>query len=148
MLFVCKSYRPFQVAYRWTGKVDNYLILLEGVMERELHKSSILDTGSGNPIPKENGSRLKKSNRKRYGRTDEQIPICLNSKRNQMRIIDFSSGFFRSLTPSYTFQVDAIAWKKYVATFQKLEEHYILNFIRKKLNISLNLDLYRIKGPK
>ena len=76
-------------------------------------------------------------------RTDEQIPVCLNSKRNELRNVDLNTGFFRSLTQSETFEVDVNGWNKYVGTFQRLENHYVMNFIRKKLNISLNLDLQK-----
>ena len=90
------------------------------------------------------GSRARRNVKKRFARNDGQIPICLNSKRNELRVIDISSGsgLFRALSSSETFEIDALAWKKYISTFKKMEEHYILNFIRKKLNISCNIDLF------
>lgn len=121
-IFCRKNYRSFQVATRWNGKVDSYLILLEGVIEREVIRNSFMDHsgGGGNMLMKADSIGKKKNTRKRFVRNDDQIPVCLNSKRNQSRNIESNAGFFRSLTISETFEVDVSGWKKYVNTFQRI----------------------------
>ncbi len=45
------------------------------------------------------GSKFKRNNKRKFGRTDEQIPICLNSKRSEGRNNnECHPGHFRSVT--------------------------------------------------
>ena len=82
--------------------------------------------------------KLKRNIKKRYARTDQQIPICLNSKRSEMRLSQGNSGFFRAITFTQTFEVDVPFWKKYVTQFKQMEDDYLLGFIRKKIGINLS----------
>ena len=49
------------------------------------------------------------------------------------------AGNFRALTDVRMLEVSSSSWRRYVDDFKKLQEEYLMNFIRKKLNISLNL---------
>jgi hypothetical protein len=92
----------------------------------------------------EHGSRFRKQHRKCYGRTSDQIPICLNSKRSEGRNGDESVALsFRTLTETDILEVPITIWKNYVKDFKRLQEEYLMNFIRKRLNLSLNFDAKR-----
>lgn len=114
---------------------------MEGIVEKESLRSSIskfdgetfdLSLSKGNI-----SSKFKKNNKKRFARTDEQIPICLNSKRSEGRNMEIG-GNYRSLTDVEMLEVNCVMWKRYVKDFKRLQEEYLMNFIRKKMNLSLN----------
>jgi hypothetical protein len=117
---------------------------LEGIVEKEMLRSSIAkfdgETFELSQAKMNSSSKFRKNNKKRFARTDEQIPICLNSKRSEGRNLEAGGGNFRSLTDVEMLEVNSSAWKRYVADFKRLQEEYLMNFIRKKLNISLNFD--------
>jgi hypothetical protein len=43
------------------------------------------------------------------------------------------------------FEVSSASWRRYVNDFKHLQEEYLMNFIRKKLDINLNFDGKDIK---
>jgi hypothetical protein len=139
-----RHYYPRTPIGSWESVAGHYYILMEGIVEKEVLRSSIskcdgeaFDFSQGRTIT---GSKFRKNNKKRYARTDEQIPICLNSKRSEGRNADAGGCHFRSLTDVEMLEVNCSSWKRYVSDFKRLQEEYLMNFIRKKLNLSLNFD--------